>query len=182
MTLVVGILCTDGVVIGSDSATTQTQGQLSTIEQPNREKIRVVDSKAIIAGTGSVGLGQRFEHMVHRCLTDPDFIKSDISFIKWEAVDIGCVLSQVAIQNFKSTGLDTIRYGALVAFPCKDGFALFELSVGDFQPELQTTRSWYVSMGAGKLVADPLLGFMRKVFWGILLPLARKEFSQPLWC
>lgn len=159
MTLVVGILCTDGVVIGTDSATTQIENQVVTIEQPNREKVRVIDNKAIIAGTGSVGLGQRFEHEARKCLNEKGFGKR-------EAIEVGCVLSRVAIKNFQDTHLGKVEYGALLAFPCKEGFALVEFAVGDFQPELKTERNWYVSMGAGKPVADPLLGFMRKVFWG----------------
>ena len=159
MTLVVGILCTDGVVIGTDSAATQVENQMQTIEQPNREKIRVIDNKVIVAGTGSSGLGQRFEHEVRKCF-------GDNSLRGKEAIEVGCMLSRVAIKNFQSTLVSPIGYGALMAFPCKSELALIEFQVGNFQPELKTKSSWYVSMGAGKPVADPLLGFMRRVFWG----------------
>ena len=166
MTLVVGILCTDGVVIGTDSATTQVQGQLPTIEQPNREKIKIIDNKAIIGGTGAVGLGQRFEHLVQKCMKDN-------SFRGKSPIEVSTMLSRVTIQDFQSTNTSPIGtnsspigYGALVAFPCKEEFTLVEFEVGTFQPELKTKSGWYVSMGAGKLVADPLLGLMRRVFWG----------------
>ena len=159
MTLVVGILCTDGVVIGTDSAATQVENQRVTIEQPNREKIHIIDNKAIVAGTGSSGLGQRFEHEARKCF-------GDNSFRGKEAIEVGGMLSRVAINNFQSTYLNQFNYGALLAFPCKDEPALIEFDVGNFQPELKTKSSWYVSMGAGKPVADPLLGFMRRVFWG----------------
>ena len=61
MTLVVGILCKDGVVIGADSAITfGLSSQQPTIEQPYSKKITVILDQVIIAGTGAVGLGQRF--------------------------------------------------------------------------------------------------------------------------
>ena len=159
MTLVVGILCTDGVVIGTDSATTQVQGQLPTIEQPNREKIKIVENKVIVAGTGAVGFGQRFEHEVRKCMNVEDFWEMD-------AIEAGRILSRVTLDNFQSTHPPQIGYGSLMALPCKKEFSLIEFEVGTFQPELKTKSGWYVSMGAGKLVADPLLGFMRRVFWG----------------
>ena len=159
MTLVVGILCTDGVVIGKDSASTLADGQRYTIEQPQREKVRIIEDKLIVAGTGSVGLGQRFEHEVRKCLNAEDFWERD-------AIEVGRILSRVALDNFRSTHLNTIGYGALMAFSCREEPALVEFGVGDFQPEVKTKRSWYVSMGAGQSVADPLLGLMRRVFWG----------------
>ena len=159
MTLVVGILCTDGVVIGTDSASTLADGQRFTIEQPHREKVRVIEDKLIVAGTGSVGLGQRFEHEVGKCLNTEDFWEMD-------ATEVGRILSRVALDNFRSTHLNAIGYGALMAFPSGKEPALVEFALGDFQPEVKTKSSWYVSMGAGQSVADPLLGLMRRVFWG----------------
>ena len=68
MTAVVGILCSDGVVVGTDSSMTMASGTFRTIEQPT-EKLDVVDNRAIIAGTGSVGHGQRFRNVIENCIT-----------------------------------------------------------------------------------------------------------------
>lgn len=61
MTVLVGVLCQDGVVIGADSSMTHTlaTGQTGTIEQPT-DKIYRVGPDVLIAGTGVVGLVQRF--------------------------------------------------------------------------------------------------------------------------
>ena len=65
MTLVVGILCEDCAVIGTDSAVTfGPGGNHPTIAQPLREKISIFRDSVIVAGTGEVGLGQRFNHIV----------------------------------------------------------------------------------------------------------------------
>ena len=164
MTLVVGILCTDGVVIGTDSAATMGDNGRYTIEQPHREKVQVIGKQVIVAGTGQVGLGQRFEQCVRGCWDLKE------GFAGRNVIDIGCRLSQGAIRDFQGTGLSAFDYGALVAFPHEQKPSLVEFASGSFQPEVMTNKSWYVSMGAGKPVADPLLGFVREVFWGDSLP------------
>lgn len=159
MTLVVGILCTDGVVIGTDSAATMGGSGGPTIEQPLREKVKVIERQVIVAETGQLGLGQRFEQCVGRCWGRDGFVGESV-------VDVGCLLSRDSIQDFRQTQVNPIQLGALVAFPHKRQPALVEFAWGNFQPEVKTSRSWYVSMGAGQLAADPLLGLVRKVFWG----------------
>ena len=164
MTLIVGILCTDGVVIGTDSAMTMTDGKGYTIEQPHREKVQVIEKEVVIAGTGAVGLGQRFEHKVRECWDQ------NSKFGRGSAVDVGCKLSRTAIENFRQTHLESLDFGALMAFSHKEEPVLIEFAAGNFQPEIKTKSNWYVSMGAGQSVADPLLGLVRKVFWGDSLP------------
>lgn len=159
MTLVVGILCTDGVVIGTDSAATMSSGGVPTIEQPYREKVTVFNNQVIIAGTGEIGLGQRFEHCVRRCWKNKGFDGNN-------AVDVGCNLAHESIKNFRRTDLDLINFGALIAFPHNSKPAMIEFVAGKFQPEVKTKSSWYVSMGSGQQAADPLLGMARKMFWG----------------
>lgn len=159
MTLAVGIRCTDGVVIGTDSSITLGSGQLDTIEQPLRQKIDVVEGKIIVAGTGEVGLNQRFKRVVKQFCKNEDFQEKDI-------VDVGCDLAELAIKNFFQTHLKAVSYGALVALPCRRTAELVEFGVDSFQPEVKTKDNWYTSMGSGQIVADPLLGFIRTTFWG----------------
>ena len=61
MTLIVGIRCSGGVVVGSDSAITFAAGpQTLTIQQRSSAKIEVIDDSLIVAGAGALGMGQRF--------------------------------------------------------------------------------------------------------------------------
>lgn len=159
MTLIVGIRCTDGVVVGTDSAMTFASGQDLTIEQPLRQKIEIVQNQIIVAGTGELGLGQRFIDIVKH------FWKVEELQGK-SSVDIGRRLAQLAIDDFSSTRAEPGSYGALVAVPCAAGsLELIEFSLASFQPEVKTRDNWYVSMGSGQYVADPLLGFIRRTFW-----------------
>ena len=159
MTLVVGVRCTNGVVIGTDSAVTFGSGHHLTIEQPLRQKIDIVQNRVIVAGTGEVGLGQRFVDLIEQFWSAPPNRKARV-------IDIGRQLAKEAIQDFAQTRVKEGRYGALVAIPCGKVPELIEFAVADFQPEIKTKDYWYASMGSGQLVADPLLGFIRHTFWG----------------
>ena len=64
MTILVGILCKDGVVVGTDSSATFAAGQFRTIEQETK-KIDIISGQIIVAGTGQIGLGQRFYSQIH---------------------------------------------------------------------------------------------------------------------
>ena len=67
MTLIVGIRCSGGVVIGSDSAITFAAGpQTLTIQQRSSAKIEVIDDSLIVAGTGALGMGQRFTDITRK--------------------------------------------------------------------------------------------------------------------
>lgn len=72
MTILVGIKCKDGIIIGSDSSATFSAGQISTIEQTTK-KIEILHNKIIVAGTGQIGLGQRYCDLVDRGYTDKKF-------------------------------------------------------------------------------------------------------------
>jgi 20S proteasome alpha/beta subunit len=62
MTVIVGILCSDGVVIGSDSALAVGRVGRYTIERQegNVLKLEIIEGNVITAFTGAAGLAQRF--------------------------------------------------------------------------------------------------------------------------
>lgn len=158
MTIIIGLLCQDGVVIGSDSSATFASGNTRTIEQQIK-KVCIIDEHIIVAGTGQVGLGQRFQAIVETYWREGKFRnKSSIDAVK--------ELSGLGIRDFASTNAKMGEYGALLAFAANESFGLCEFALNDFQPELKTADSlWYVSMGSGQVITDPFLGLMRKVFW-----------------
>lgn len=158
MTVLVGVHCKDGVVIGSDSAATFVAGQVRTIEQETR-KIEIIGEHVIVAGTGQVGLGQRFVAIIKKFWDDKVFEQIT------SPIEMGKQLSRAGIEDFAFTRASMGQYGALVAFPLQDAHYLVEFAPQDFQPELKTKKLWYVSMGGGQSIADPFLGLMREVFW-----------------
>ena len=157
MTILIGVLCKDGVVIGADSSATFDAGGIRTIEQPTK-KIDIIDGKIIVAGTGQIGLGQRFSYQIKKAW--------DTNKLKGPPIEVAKTMSALGISDFIDTKwVDRGQYGALVAFPAEKKSHLCEFQLRDFQPELKTEHLWYVSVGSGQLIVDPFLGLIRKIFW-----------------
>jgi len=173
MTILVGIKCKDGVLIGSDSSATFAAGQIRTIEQTTK-KIEIVNGKIIVAGTGQIGLGQRFCNQVEQGWKNGVFKAQG-------AITVVTKMCGLARTDFTSTQAPMGQYGALVAFPADHQLHLCEFATSDFQPELKTDNIWYVSMGSGQLIADPFLGFMRKVFWSDGMPTLQDGIFIATW-
>lgn len=172
MTSIVGILCSDGVVIGSDSAATFGNSRLRTIEQPC-EKLTVIDGRIIVAGTGEVGLGQRFCDVVQKAWNDKQFGS--------QPIEVGRVLASRAIQDFSQTGVKLGQYGALLAYAAGGTFHLGEFSVDNFQPEWKTRQLWFTSMGSAQMITDPFLAFLREVFWENDMPTVQNAIFAITW-
>ena len=160
MTILIGILCRDGVVIGSDTSATSVDGQTPTIEQPTH-KIEIVSNRMIVACSGPLGLAQRFTAIVEKASENKLFAKGK------QPLEVGKELCGRALQDFASTGLAApFDFGALIAFPIGSGLNLCEFETIRFQPELKGGGSlWYVAMGSGQAICDPFLGLQRRVFW-----------------
>jgi hypothetical protein len=142
--------------LGADSSVTLAAGRAPTIEQPTREKIQIITNDVLLAGTGQVGMGQRFKFEVeqHR-----DYLKDP------HAINGVRRLCHAATENFISTNAEKGQYGAILAFYANGTFHLCEFGIADFQPELKTMENWFVSMGCGQPIADPFLALLHKIFW-----------------
>ncbi len=159
MTILIGILCQDGIVIGSDSSATFVAGQQPTIEQKCKKVEILSDGHVILAGTGAIGLGQRFSSIAENYFTNSQNRRKP-------AVSIGKELCELGMKDFQSTNAPyPLNFGALLAFSPNKKYELCEFQTGNFQPELKTAHLWYVSMGSGQAICDPFLGLQRRVFW-----------------
>ncbi len=147
---------------------------LRTIEQPT-EKLYICSDAIIVAGTGAVGLGQRFCRIVDVAYQDKVFATGS------HHVGVGTEVCKRARADFASTGVDRGKYGALVAFPFNNKPNLCEFAIDDFQPEFKTEKMWFCSMGSGQLITDPFLALMREVFWGSGLPTVQDATFATTW-
>lgn len=174
MTVLVGIYCTDGVVIGADSSATFSAGQFPTVEQPVK-KLSIVGTDLLTAGTGAVGLNQRFVNVLGGLRSQPNFQQSD-------RFAISKTISVASTSDFGQTGAQKGTFGALVAFATPDGNAnLCEFDLASFQPEFRTDDLWFSSMGSGQPIADPFLGLLSRVFFGRKRPNLSEGIFATLW-
>ena len=130
MTVIIGILCDDGVVIGADSAMAAGRAGRYTIEWQDGGalKIETHEPDMITAVTGAFGLGQRFNDQLlttMRALKEPLLAPTlangqqittpvqqsllgrsplnKIPINSMSAVEIGRVISQTTINDFQRT-------------------------------------------------------------------------------
>lgn len=62
MTIIVGVRCTDGIVIGADSIATSAMGIQPLIHLQSNSKLHIFSDNVIVAATGAVGHTQRLYH------------------------------------------------------------------------------------------------------------------------
>lgn len=163
MTILVGVLCKDdAVVIGTDSsATFGIAPEIPTIEQKPVQKLFVVEKDMLVAGTGQVGLCQRFVNTVEQVRG-----KDNKGVYAKTSIYVGTQMAIKCIEDFNSTSAPDGEFGALVAFATKsDKCSLVEYAVKDLQPVWKTSDRWFVSMGSGQTIADPILGLLRHVLF-----------------
>jgi len=172
MTVIIGVLCSDGVVLGADGAATFTAGNQRTIQQPT-SKLHLIDTVAILGGTGSVGLGQRFAQVAHRALAQERS--------KATHIDVGKAICAQAIADAQQTGLQQIDYGSLLAFEHRGEIHLCEFAYANLQPEFKAASLWYASIGSGQTIVDPFLGLLRNLFWADGLPTRRDASFAITW-
>jgi 20S proteasome alpha/beta subunit len=164
MTILIGVLCKNGVIIGSDSVATCESGPNNpTMELGPVRKIEIIENKIITATTGSIGLSQRYISILTRLTKQGIKKKDEMKF----ATDI----SHEVIADFQNTPpFSSHPYqgwglGALLGFSIDDNFYLVEFDVTNFRPEFKNKRDLpIVSMGLGQRFADPFLAFLWKDF------------------
>jgi 20S proteasome alpha/beta subunit len=171
MTLIVGLKCRDGVVLGSDGAATMGSLGAQTSRQPT-DKITIIDNKVLVGVSGPVGLGQRFSYEIELLWSTPAFKQSHPiqamlevsgkmrSHITTE-MNMAATASRVINPNIAlSDALST----TVLALPLNDQAELFQFSQQG-TPERSTENLPFVCIGSGEQIADPFIGFIRNIYW-----------------
>lgn len=180
MTLIVGILCKDGAVIGADSAGTSGDASRAVMEYGPLRKIKSIGKSAITACTGEVGFSQRHEAILSKL-----FDGKDPNFARKSPIEIAKSISTKLIEDAHSTKINQIPIGSVTAFSheerSRNKVSLAEFSWGSFQPELKTIESSFVCLGSGQIYADPFLAFLCRVFWRRDLPTVNQAIFYTTW-
>jgi hypothetical protein len=168
VTILVGVRCSDGVVIGSDSVATSSAGQFPVMHMPYDGKIKIFYGPIIVAASGPIGHCQRLHHHVEEAINGGVFrgpkLRETITNISRR------VLNDFQNSFVPTYGNDGLRFGALVAAVHNNEPFLVEYATTDFQPEIKQGNLCFVSMGSGQLLADPFLAFVNRVMWRNSIP------------
>ncbi len=166
MTLIVGIPCSDGVVIGTDSAVTA-----GSIVLPGMSKVHSVADCALVSCAGNVGPGQRFLNVVSERYRADQVLGTNGTLI-----EEGNELAAKAFRIFQSTGWIGGECSSVVALGLDHGVKEWGMIRFHFssEPGPATVEVMqdipFMALGSGRDAAMPLLAFVRKVFWSGLQP------------
>ena len=167
MTVLVAVKCVDGIIVGADGVATSSNGFDPTMQTASSSKIQIIAGKVIIAGTGEVGLAQRFQQVVEGAWSSKHFQKN--------CLDCATVVAGETVKNFQSSMVPLQRgsgygFAALMAGPFNRVNDLVEFGITNFQPERKVHPLHFVSAGSGQMLADPFLAFVNRIIWRDQMP------------
>lgn len=186
MSLIVGIKCSDGIVVGADSAATFGTLGKSTIRQ-SAKKIQIIDRKLICGVAGPAGLAQQY-------LGELEDIWADTRVHSLPGHKLMASISQQFISRaaplMEAAGKAKATYGsvawenamgsAIVAMPTQGSPSLFWFDPM-CAPEEVTEQLPFVSIGIGQPIADPFLALLKRVVWQDQLPNLRMGTFSLVW-
>ena len=158
MTVVVGIYCSDGIVIAADSALTIA----GIVEQEYHKKIACILPHLFVGFAGDLGFAQRFRQV----LKD---VWSHANGQTVESHEIIKAFCQGGISEFLSTQRSDAKIevpsGFIVGFARNDSHHLAVFPLGGFQPIVINDNLPFFSIGSGHFITNPFLTFIKSVFW-----------------
>lgn len=178
MTVIVGVLCTDGAVFVADGAATYCvpSGDIMTIRQSTRKLIRI-SRKQMLGVSGAIALGQTFADLFvaaskqsNTTLDVRAWTRAEIRKIANEALYNQCIGPAVT----KSTSVinmcgnrgyqnDAIQH-SLYAFVDEHSQPQLAQITPTCQVEFADKNLPFVCVGSGQPAADPFMAFLRDVF------------------
>ncbi len=182
MTAVLGVLCRDGVVLGSDGASSAVRRSGAIQYERAKRKVWVVANSAMGASAGNAAVGQRIKIAAKRFFDatadNLNFPQSDISD-SYEIADrlrqgVLCELDKVDMAPAASDS-------ALIAFPVGDDYAMVKFSGSKLRPKLIEEDLHYETVGSGSAVVNPFFEFLTEIFWNDSLPTMDEATIGVVW-
>ena len=175
MTLIVGIKCSDGVVIWADGAATlgNVLAEATVIQPVN--KLQVIQSRMIMGVSGQVGLSQLYCDRVESLWKDNKLGRSvslpDVQRLLYESIrqdaHLAIAGANACVPLMGPNAAVLALTHSLIAIPVGGLNGRPELiqcnHIG--MAEAATDDLPYVAIGSGQGLADPFLAFLRRIFW-----------------
>ncbi len=188
MTLIVGILCSDGVVLAADGAATYAVMGQQTVQQPMK-KLQLRGGNLIVGVSGPGSLAQRFTGEIERLWAAeqqnlagqaPDQVGVRIRQVIVPHILQEMQMAQVAMGVVGQVARANALSGTLVALTLAAGHQLFQFDQQG-SPEYATAHSPFLSVRRGPLTPDPFLAFIRRLFWPDRQPTLQEGLFAAHW-
>ena len=170
MTLIIGVRCEEGVVVGADTiATYGTPFGASTIEQEVKTKVSVEHNNVVIGTAGAVGLSQLLtqelqSHWGKIKKRPVNRARTEITRLLWTQIEPAFARANIAAQLVGQEAFQSVACSLIVALPLDDKPVLLQYNM-QAESEEYTADLPIVSIGSGQAQADPFLAFVKRVMW-----------------
>jgi len=171
MTLVLGVMCQDGVVIGADSAVTYTtSGGFQTVQLSTKKIWPIADNKMLFAASGDVGLAQRIQGEIEEfwknldSISSINYVRDSIERCAKRVLEPRFRTLEFIPQEMRGEALSSAMCYSLLAFIRDEQFHMLHLGVNATLTEFGLEMP-FVSIGSGQPMADPLFGFLKNALW-----------------
>lgn len=176
MTLIIGVRCTDGVVVGADGAATYatSSGQFTVIQPTS--KLKIMHDCVIMGFSGLVGPGQLYSDRI-------ESLWRDCAEIRQARLPD---MQRLIINTFRQEATQTsiAAPSSLIAMPAGGLGGTAELIEWDplsGTPESITGDTPYRTIGSGQVLADPFLAFLRRIYWQDAPPVLSQGVFAVVW-
>jgi len=186
VTLIIGIKCKDGIVMGADGAATLGAMGQRTILQPMK-KLEVISNSIILGVSGPVGLGQRFKGEIQSVWEEKKLSGKKpfegMTILRqaiWKHAQMEWKAAALTRPAIGSLAIESVACQSIIALPVSKQPCLFQF---DHQcaPEEATEHLPFVSIGRGQNIADPFLAFLRRIFWPVKVPSLVSGIFATVW-
>ena len=189
MTVIIGWKCSNGVVMGADSAATLGVLGEKTVQEMV-SKLAIVKDKLILGVSGPISLAQRYQGHLENMPTG-GFNSLTTSAIHSAMTQLSGIFWGYTKDEYERAGLVSQAIGnraplvhalhhTLVAVRIHGEDRLIQFSE-TCAPEEATADLPYVSIGSGQRNADPFLAFLRNLFWKGAIPTLDGGIFATLW-
>jgi 20S proteasome alpha/beta subunit len=190
MTLIVGVLCEDGIVVGADGAATLGSLGSMTARQPVK-KLTNVQNRVVIGVSGPVGLGQLLIDRVEslqssgglkgtKCPNAAQAMRIFTGAFKDDVIPAFDRARVAAGVVGNQNAAARVMSSTVVALTIKSQPVLIQFDE-QCGAEAATPDLPFVAVGSGQATADPFLAFVRRVFWVNRLPTVSEGILAATW-
>jgi 20S proteasome alpha/beta subunit len=188
MTLIIGIKCSDGIVIGADGAATLGALGQQTVRLSAR-KLFSIDKKIIVGVSGPVGLGQRITGVMENLWYGNKLGGAQKSFEVMTVIR-KAIGEHIAVEMHYASEVSKLFGQGIAALSAVSSTVMAlhvdgELRLYQFgcagEPEEATENLPFVSVGSAQARADPFLAFIRQVFWKNAAPTISQGIFATVW-
>jgi len=165
VTLIIGLKCSDGIVMGADGAATLAALGLNTAQQ-SAKKLHLVRPDRIVGTAGSVGIAQRIVELLKEDFQGYKLghISSNLRSLIWDKIlKKEFEVAESARRIHGQLQSECISC-TLVAAPIDGHLELMGFSESA-SPYHATDDLPFIAIGSGQPTADPFLAFIRRIFW-----------------